>query len=361
MAMQYDALLTFQAVQQGGRVAQATGRTPSVKDVAAAAGVSLGTVSNVMNRPEMVAAGTKERVERAMAELGFVRNESARQLRAGTSRTLAYVMLDSTNPFFHDVAQGIEMAADDADLSLFICNSNSRAEREEVHIERLMQQRVQGILITPVNPDSPTLDEASRRGIPVVIVDRIRDGGGFCSVAVDDVFGGRVAIEHLAERGHTRVAFIGGPASIGQVRERLQGAREAWAELGLPDEDLVVLPTTALTVSEGREAGERLAGLPVRRRPTAAFCANDLLALGLLQQTIGSGHRVPDDLAIVGFDDIDFAAAAAVPLTSVRQPRQELGRTAARLVLDEATNPAHVHEQAQFMPELIARASTASR
>src|SRR5919107_975422 len=184
------------------------GRTPSVKDVAAAAGVSLGTVSNVMNRPEMVSVGTRERVERAMLQLGFVRNESARQLRAGTSRTLAYVMLDGTNPFFHDVAQGIELAADDADLSLFICNSRGLAEREAVHIDRLMQQRVQGILITPVNPASPTLDEVSRRGIPVVIVDRTREGGGFCSVAVDDVYGGRVALEHLLDTGHTRVAFV---------------------------------------------------------------------------------------------------------------------------------------------------------
>jgi LacI family transcriptional regulator len=337
------------------------GRTPSVKDVAAAAGVSLGTVSNVMNRPEVVSPTTRERVERAMADLGFVRNESARQLRAGTSRTLAYVMLDGSNPFFHDVAQGIEMAAEDADLSLFICNSNSRAEREEVHLDRLMQQRVQGILITPVNPEATYLDDIAARGIPVVIVDRVRAGGTFCSVAVDDILGGRIAVEHLAEQGHTRVAVIGGPESIGQVRERLEGAREIWAELGQPPDDLIYLPTAALTVAEGRSAGERLAGLPTRRRPTAAFCANDLLALGLLQQTIGSGLRVPDDLAIVGFDDIEFAAAAAVPLTSVRQPRQELGRAAAHLVLDEATNPAHQHQQLIFTPELVARASTASR
>jgi LacI family transcriptional regulator len=337
------------------------GRTPSVKDVAAAAGVSLGTVSNVMNRPEVVSSGTRERVERAMADLGFVRNESARQLRAGTSRTLAYVMLDGSNPFFHDVAQGIEMAAEDADLSLFICNSNSRAEREEIHLDRLLQQRVQGILITPVNPEAPHLDELSRRGVPLVIVDRVRRDNGCCSVAVDDVLGGRIAVEHLAEQGHTRVAFIGGPSSIGQVRERLQGAREIWAELGLPPEDLIHLPTEALTVAEGRSAGERLAGLPVRRRPTAAFCANDLLALGLLQQSIGSGLRVPEHLAIVGYDDIEFAAAAAVPLTSVRQPRQELGRAAANLVLDEATNPDHQHQQLLFTPELVARASTAIR
>ena len=334
------------------------GKTPSVKDVAAAAGVSLGTVSNVMNRPEVVSARTRERVERAMADLGFVRNESARQLRAGTSRTLAYVMLDGTNPFFHDVAQGVEIAAEDADLSLFICNSNGRAEREEAHLDRLLQQRVQGILITPVNPDATYIDDLLRRGVPVVIVDRVRDGETCCSVAVDDVLGGRIGVEHLVEQGHTRVAFIGGPDSLGQVRERLQGAREMWAELGLPADDLVYLPTEAPTVAEGRSAGERLAGLPVRRRPTAAFCANDLIALGLLQQGIGAGLRVPEDLAIVGFDDIEFAAAAAVPLTSVRQPRQELGRAAAQLVLDEATNPDHQHRQLSFTPELVARAST---
>jgi LacI family transcriptional regulator len=177
---------------------------------------------------------------------------------------------------------------------------------------------------------------------------------------VDDVLGGRIAVEHLIERGHTRVAFIGGPDTIGQVRERLQGARKIWAELGQDPDDLIHLPTDALTVGEGRSAGERLAGLPARRRPTAAFCANDLIALGLLQQAIGSGRRVPEDLAIVGFDDIEFAAAAAVPLTSVRQPRQELGRAAARLVLAEATDEAHQHQQATFIPELVARASTAA-
>jgi LacI family transcriptional regulator len=329
------------------------GRAPSVKDVAAAAGVSLGTVSNVLNRPAVVSTATRERVERAMAELGFIRNESARQLRAGTSRALAYVMLDGGNPFFQDVAEGIENAADAADLSLFVCNSGGRAERESKHLDRLVQQRVQGILITPVDPDAPHLADIARRGIPFVMVDRLSSTGGHCSVAVDDVLGGRIAVEHLIDRGHERVAFVGGPSSIGQVRERYQGAREVWAEFGRPADDLIHLPTEALTVS-----GERLAGLPARRRPTAAFCANDLLALGLLQHAVTAGLRVPDDLAIVGFDDIDFAAAAAVPLTSVRQPRQELGRTAARLVLDEATNPDHEHEQATFVPALVARAST---
>ena len=333
-------------------------RNASVKDVAAAAGVSLGTVSNVLNRPERVTAPTRERVEAALSQLGFVRNESARHLRAGSSRTLAYVMLDATNPFFTDVAQGIELSAEEAELSLFLCNSDGRASREATHLAHLQQQRVQGILITPVDPESPSLDELVERGTPVVIVDRIRRSENFCSVAVDDVLGGRLAIEHLVDLGHTRVAFVGGPTTIGQVADRLRGAREAWAGAGLPDEDLVFLPTSALSVPEGRSAGERLSGLPTRRRPTGAFCANDLVALGLLQQTVSNGRNVPGNLAIVGYDDIDFASAAAVPLTSVRQPRQLLGRTAADLLMDEASNPAHEHQQVTFTPELVARAST---
>jgi LacI family transcriptional regulator len=241
---------------------------------------------------------------------------------------------------------------------VFICNSAGSESREHAHLEHLQQQRVQGILITPVDPDSEFLAEIVRRGTPVVIVDRTRGADRFCTVAVDDVLGGRLAVEHLVELGHEHVAFVGGPTAIGQVRDRLEGARSAWAEAGRDPDALVHLATTGLTVTEGRAAGERLAGLPRRRRPTAAFCANDLLALGLLQQTIGAGGDVPGDLAIVGYDDIDFAAAAAVPLSSVRQPRQELGARAAALVLDEAADPGHMHQQVVFQPELVVRASS---
>jgi len=333
-------------------------RASSVKDVAALAGVSLGTVSNVLNRPDRVSPATRGKVEQAMRELGFVRNESARQLRAGHSRTLAYVLLDARNPFFTDVAEGAERAAEAAGLSLFLCHSDNRASREGDYLAHLVEQRVQGILVTPVDPEAAVLSDVRRNGTPLVIVDRTREDDEFCSVAVDDVLGGRLAVEHLLERGHTRVAFIGGPHSIGQVRERLVGARDAWAAAGLPDDQLTVIPTDGLTVVEGRSAGERLMGIGKGRRPTAAFCANDLLALGLLQQLSTVGLSVPGDLAIVGYDDIEYASAAAVPLTSVRQPRQELGRRAAELVLDEADNPAHVHEQVVFMPELVARRST---
>jgi LacI family transcriptional regulator len=334
------------------------GRRPSVKDVAERAQVSLGTVSNVLNRPDRVSASTRDRVERAMTDLGFVLNESARQLRMGRSNTFAYVMLDATNPFFTDVARGIELAAEKADLSLFLCNSDGRSSREGAHLAHLQQQRVDGILITPVDPDAPELPRIVQQGTPLVVVDRAATSGAFCSVTVDDRLGGRIAIEHLLDQGHTRVAFVGGPESIGQVRDRYEGACEAWREAGLPDTDLIRVETESLSVQEGHVAGERIAGLPKRKRPSAVFCANDLVALGLLQQVVSSGQRVPEDLAIVGYDDISFAAGAAVPLSSVRQPRQALGRAAAELLIDEVNNPDHEHQQVEFTPELVARTST---
>jgi LacI family transcriptional regulator len=287
-----------------------------------------------------------------------VRNESARQLRAGHSRTLAYVLLDARNPFFTDVAEGAERAAEAAGLSLFLCHSDNRASREGDYLAHLVEQRVQGILITPVDPEADLLDEVAQRGTPIVIVDRIRRDEAFCSVAVDDELGGRLAIEHLLDRGHERIAFVGGPGSIGQVRDRHAGALAALTDAGLDESHLIRVDTASLSVGEGRQAAQRLAGLPRPKRPTAAFCANDLLALGLLQQCVTTGVSVPDDLAIVGYDDIEYAGAAAVPLTSVRQPRLQLGRTAAELLLDEVENPAHAHQQITFTPELVARESS---
>ncbi|SDG60502.1 LacI family transcriptional regulator [Lentzea fradiae] len=328
-----------------------------IRDVAQHAGVSNATVSNVLNRPDVVAPATRQRVLAAIEELGFVRNESARQLRAGRSRVLAYVVLDAANPFFTDVARGVEDAARDAGLALFLCNSASDGNREREYLELLHEQRVEGILITPVDAESAQLLD---RGTPVVLVDRGATDGTRCSVAVDDVLGGELAVTHLIENGHTRMAMVGGPLSIQQVRDRREGALRAVEAAGLPADALTFLETRGLQVGEGRNAGERLVGLPSSRRPTAAFCANDLLALGLLQSMTQQGLRVPDDLAVVGYDDIEFAAAAAVPLTSVRQPREQLGRTATRLLLGE-NEPGHEHRHVKFQPELVVRASTAVR
>jgi LacI family transcriptional regulator, galactose operon repressor len=330
--------------------------TTNIKEVAHLAGVSIGTVSNVLNRPHVVADGTRQRVLDVIKELGYVRNDSARQLRAGRSRIVAIVVLDVANPFFTDVVRGAEEAIEAAGAVAVVCNTGENPARERRLLELLEEQRVQGVMITPVDGGrDPQLNNLVRRGIPVVLVDRGSGQLDRCSVAVDDVLGGRLAGQHFRDLGHERVAFAGGPMSIPQVSDRRKGFTSALRGVNVRT---VLTPT--LSVAAGRQAGAELSNLDPAERPTAVFCANDLLALGVLQEMTLRRIRVPRDMAILGYDDIDFAAAAAVPLSSIRQPREQLGRAAAELLLDEA-NAAdrHEHRHVVFKPELVARESTA--
>jgi DNA-binding LacI/PurR family transcriptional regulator len=330
--------------------------TTGIKEVARRAGVSLGTVSNVLNRPEVVSDRTRRRVLSVIQELGYVRNDSARQLRAGRSRTIAIVVLDVANPFFTDVVRGAEAAAEAAGAVVIVCNSGGDPARERKHLDVLEEQRVRGVLITPLEGGRDSrLEQLMRRGTPVVLVDRGSGHRNRCSVAVDDVLGGQLAGEHLRELGHQRLAFVGGPFSIPQVSDRRKGFAAVIGE----GSGLRVVATHELSAAAGRRAGEEIADLPAAQRPTAVFCANDLVALGVLQEMTLRGLRVPRDVAIVGYDDIDFAAAAAVPLSSVRQPREQLGRTAAELLLEEANDPDHhEHRHVVFSPDLVVREST---
>ena len=332
---------------------------PSMQDVAVRAGVSLGTVSNVLNRPHMVSERTRRKVQTAIHELGFVRNEFARQLAGGSSRTLAFVVFDVSNPYFTDVAQGAQAAADAAGLALYLCNSGEDLTRQSAYLDLLEQQRVEGVLITPVDPADPRLAALAARGTPVVVVAR-GSGLGLGSVTVDDVLGGDLAVTHLLDNGHRHIAFVGRASDFGHTADRLAGARRAVAREGA--EPLTVLETDRTDVAEGRRAGERLAGIPAARRPTAVFCANDLLALGFLQQAVRLGLRVPEDVAIVGYDDIEFAEAATVPLTTVAQPRQLIGRTAVELLLEQGRGaPPTDPREIVFKPELVVRDSTRHR
>lgn len=337
--------------------------TAKLRDVAALAGVSVGTVSNVLNRPDRVRAETRRRVEAAIAQLGFVRNESARQLRAGSSRLLAFVLPDITNPFFADLSRHVQGGARAAGLALILCDSDSDRNVEDDYLLLLLRQRVFGVLITAIDYGSPRLAELASRGISVVLVDKARaEDMDVCTVGVDDVAGGRLAATHLIDEGHTRIAFVGTPQILPQVSERFGGALEAVQAAGLPREALIVIDTERLTVEQGRVAGQRLLGIPTSERPTAAFCANDVLALGLLQEMTAQGLIVPDDLAIVGYDDILLAGSAAVPLTSVRQPRDQLGARAVDLIISETTEGEdHQHQHLVFAPQLVVRASSRRR
>ena len=334
------------------------GSSPNIREVAVRAGVSVGTVSNVLNRPELVAEQTRERVHAAISELGFVRNDSARQLRVGRSRTIGLVVLDVANPFFTDVARGVEEVANREGLAVILCNTDEGHHKEESHLALLAEMRVQGVLINPIDESDGRIAALRERGTPVVLFDRPGKPGEECSVAVDDLLGGRLAAEHLIDAGHQQILFVGGPFALRQVQERYDGALSA-INSGTADVRMDVMTTPALNVAAGREAGDQIAALPRTELPSAVFCANDLVALGVLQALTHAGLRVPHDVAIVGYDDIDFAAAAAVPLSSVRQPRQLLGRTAAELLLAETSEADHEHRQVVFEPELIVRDSSA--
>jgi LacI family transcriptional regulator len=332
-----------------------------IKDVASRAGVSIGTVSNVVNRPHVVSEATRARVQSVIQELGYVRDESARQLRAGHSRMLALLVLDLGNPFFVDVARGAEQAAHDEGLNVITCNSGQRRDREASYLAMLAEQRVRGVLLSPVDTSGDSLTAFQRSGIPYVFVDRSVPTDEACSVSVDDVVGGLLAAQHLVETGHTSIAFVNGPAVLAQCRDREAGVRAALDDAPLPERRLSVIEVTGLDVASGRDAGARILGLSPR--PTAVFCANDLVALGVLQAMVSAGVRVPEEMAIVGYDDIEFAAAAAVPLTSVRQPAVKLGQTAAQLLIAETAdrNEPHAHKAVVYKPELVVRDSTRVR
>jgi LacI family transcriptional regulator len=326
----------------------------TIHDVARQAGVSAGTVSNVLNRPSYVNAETRQRVLAAIEDLGFVPNESSRQFRAGRARALGMVVVDLGNPFFVDVALGAEAMARESGAALVVCNSAEDAVREEQNLDLLVQQRVQGVLITPVDERNPRLGALRERGVPVVFIDRVAPTQACCSVVTNDVYGGHLAGQHLVQQGHARIGFVGDPSGMRQMADRYQGFLEAVG----PDRSEVFLASN-WQLDVGRSVGRQLAERPADERPTAVFCANDLLAIGVLQELTRHRIAVPEDIAIVGYDDLVWAGAAAVPLSSVRQPREQLGRTATRLVMAEIDEGRrHQHEHVTFQPDLVIRESS---
>jgi len=298
------------------------------------------------------------RVDEAIGELGYVRNDAARQLRAGRSTAIGLVILDVGNPFFTDLARGAEDEAMRAGYSIILGNSDEKTEREATYLDLFEQQRMRGVLISPLGDITPRLRRLRERGIPAVLVDRTAADPSFSSVSVDDIAGGILAMEHLVDIGRTRVAFIGGPMSIRQVSDRLEGARRAAARhAGV---ELEVITVDALSVLAGRTAGLEIVAREAADRPDAIFAANDLVAVGVLQALVmnGSPVRVPEQIALIGYDDIDFARATVFPLSSIRQPSALIGQTAVQILLEEAADASVEPRQVVFQPELVVRQST---
>jgi LacI family transcriptional regulator len=330
----------------------------TIRDVARLAQVSLGTVSNVLNNPNVVAPATRARVVEAIQTTGFVRSTAAHQLRVGKSRTVGVVLLDIANPFFAEMVRGAERVLRDKGYVLMVCSSDESIEREHRYLRVLEEHRVDGLLIASVERDLHAVSGLAARGIPTVLIDRDPGAIDLCSVTVDDVRGGELAAGHLLDLGHQVIGFINGPLSIRQCADRREGARRALRRARpQPAPLLREIAVNALTVDHGEAAVRAL--LACTPRPTAVMCANDLLALGVLRGLTSAGVSVPADMAVVGYDDVTFASMLSPSLTSVRQPKYELGASAAELLLEETSDGAgHQHRSVRFEPELVVRASS---
>lgn len=356
---------------------------PSVRDVAQRAGVSVGTVSHVLNHPDRVATATRERVEAAIDDLGFVRSEAARRLRDGSSSLVGVVVLDISNPFFTEAARGIEDRLRADGCVPMLCSSDGEAERELEIMRILAGQDVRGVIVTPGPATLDNLPVLTSRGIRVVLMDHPAISEDLSTVVADDVAGARAAVAHLLGLGHRRIGFINGPARVRQARDRRAGVLEALADAGLDPVDALVEvegvsagtgfsadagAVGAAAILDGAVAGSVGVGTSgsvgsqgalaaAGERPTALFCANDQLAIGAMRVVRARGLSIPEDMAIVGYDDVAVAGELITPLTSVRQPMRELGVTAADLLLTPEAGVQHI----TFTPELVVRESTVGR
>jgi LacI family transcriptional regulator len=323
----------------------------SIRDVAKHAGVSIGTVSNTLHRPQKVSREVQAKVHHAIADLGYVPNESARALVRGRSSQIGLIVADLKNPYYTDVAKGADDAADHIGDVVLLCSSHGSPEREIKLLKRLVAQRVKGILINPMELDDLELDDVVGSGVPVVVFGR---KSSRCTVCLDDVGGGRLVGQHLIDMGHRSLAFVG------DHPDKIDGVRLAVTSSEHPV-TLQVYPAER-TMAGGRATGLEVAQLADGDRPTGIACGNDLVAIGVMQAMRESGVRVPQDVAIVGWDDIEFAANAGVPLTSIGQPMEELGRVGIRLLTEELDDVAagrpHQHRAVVFTPQLIVRESS---
>lgn len=304
-----------------------------MKDVAEHAGVSISTVSYVLNNSGPVAAPRRARVLDAVRVLNYTPNESARNLKRRSASTVGLVVPDLSNPFFAMLAEGVERAASARDVLVVLCAPEATGSAESLNGRLLRSQRLDGIIYLSGAATSPSsLLELTRLG-PVVLVDEQLPGFDLPAVVSDNRRGARELAKHVLDQGHERVVVIGGPKELWTAEQRLAGYREAFAASGRDPDEVPVLFGDYRQQS-GTELAEQLLSVDVAVRPTALLCANDLMAIGALEYCKHVGIRVPEDVSVVGFDDLPFASLLTPRLTTVRQPAREMGEGAANVLFD---------------------------
>lgn len=303
----------------------------TIKDVATRAGVSVATVSHVMNASRFVTDETKDRVLAAIAALGYRRDGIARSLRRNRTGTIGAVVSDITNPFFSDLVKGIENTIHGFQdrLNVILCNSEEDEARERELLDVLMEKRVDGLIIAPAGGNVAYLEALGRDGPPMVFVDRAMPSVAADTVTVDNVSASQSAVRHLIDRGHTRIALLKATLQASSIEERETGYRRVMAEANLPvDPGWIV--KSASNIDAAHEAGRKL--LSMTPRPDAVFTTNNFMTLGLVRAMNEAGLFSPEDMAIVGFDDFQWAEAFRPRITAVAQSGYLQGAEAARLL-----------------------------
>jgi DNA-binding LacI/PurR family transcriptional regulator len=336
----------------------------SIKDIARVAGVSYSTVSRALSDSPRVNRQTKAHIQRIAAEMGYLPSAVARSLVTRRTNTLGVVVTTITDLFFAEVIHAIEETALKHSYNVILTNSGGCPERELAALRSLRERRVDGIILISGCTSKETFCAEEGMDIPIVIINNAyREHIGH-SVEVDNAAGSRDAIRHLLALGHRRIAHIAGPAREWDAVERLRGYEEALQAGGLAvDPDLIVPGDNR---PEGGIASmQQLLALPVR--PTAVFCYNDATAMGAMRAARSSGLRIPDDLSIVGFDDIDLAPYFEPPLTTVAQPKRKMGEMAVEMILkllSDARQPGQSNQatvkDCVLPSRLVVRASTAA-
>ena len=303
----------------------------TIHDVAQRAGVSPITVSRVINNSGYASPATRARVEAAIAELGYVPNRLASSLRSKRTRTLALVLTDITNPFFTTVARGVEDAASAAGYTVVFCNTDESEDKEKKYLQVLLQQQVDGILLVPARSTPESVALIAKQNTPVVVLDRRMSP----TVEVDTVRCENEAdayrlVRLLIELGHQRIAILSGPLGVSTAEDRLAGFRRAMRESGVDDQAQVVIYGAFNQASGSEMMRQVLAHEP---RPTAIFAANNLIGIGALHAIQAAGLQVPDDIAMVGFDDLPSSLLTFPFFTVAAQPAYEMGQRATQLLL----------------------------
>ncbi len=325
----------------------------TIADVARHAGVSVATVSHVMNRTRHVEPQTAERVRTAISALHYSPNTLARSLRRGETKTIGLLLPDNSNPFFASVARQIEDAGFVAGYTVILCNSDGNAEKEERYLQVLMAKQIDGLIFAGSSDHARVF---SSPGVPAVLIDREIQSVNVDSVLVDHDHGGYLAGRHLIGLGHEKIGVIGGPSDSSSSPARLRGFARALQEAGV-DLSADAIVDSDYHFAGGRTAMERL----MAQAPgiTALFACNDLMAMGALTVLRGRGLRVPDDMSMIGFDDIPYAVTTWPPLTTIAQPVEKIGTLAVSLLLERLAEPAAHSRREVLTPVLVERESCA--